>query len=103
MKERGLKGVELVISDGHKGIIEAVSRSFLGSSWQYCHVHFMRNLMKLIPGNKQQSVMQIVKQALENESLLSTVQDVMVKEGLIKASEMFERWYPSCIITEHSV
>lgn len=95
LKERGLKGVELVISDGHKGIMEAVSRSFPGSSWQYCYVHFMRNLMKLIPGEKQQSVMQIIKQSLENESLLSTVQDVMVKEGLIKASKMVERWYPS--------
>lgn len=58
MKERGLKGVELVISDGHKGIIEAVSRSFLGSSWQYCHVHFMRNLMKLIPKKRQSSKIQ---------------------------------------------
>ena len=72
LKNRGLTGVELVISDGHKGIQESVTRSFLGAAWQYCHVHFMRNLMKLIPKKKQSSVMQIVKQALENESLVST-------------------------------
>ena len=95
LKERGLKGVELVISDGHKGIQGAVTRSFLGAAWQYCHVHFMRNLMKLIPKKKQSSVMQIVKQALENESLVSKAQDTLVNEGLDKASEMFERWYPS--------
>jgi len=95
LKERGLKGIELVISDGHKGIQESVTRSFLGAAWQYCHVHFMRNLMKLIPKKKQLSVMQIVKQALENESLVSEAQDTLVKEGLDKASEMFERWYPS--------
>jgi putative transposase len=95
LKERGLKGVELVISDGHRGIQEAVARCFLGASWQYCHVHFMRNLMKLIPKKKRLSVMQIVKQALENESLVSTAQDLLVKEGLEKASEMFEKWYPS--------
>ena len=95
LKERGLKGIELVISDGHKGIQESVTRSFLGAAWQYCHVHFMRNLMKLIPKKKQSSVMQIVKQALENESLVSEAQDTLVKEGLDKASEMFERWYPS--------
>ncbi len=93
--ERGLKGVELVVSDGHKGIMESVTRSFIGASWQYCHVHFMRNLMKLIPKKKQSSVMQIVKQALENESLISTAQDLLIREGLDKASEMFERWYPS--------
>ncbi|MCW6168519.1 MAG: transposase, partial [Thermoplasmatales archaeon] len=78
-----------------KGIQESVARSFLGAAWQFCHVHFMRNLMKLIPKKKQSSVMQIVKQALENESLVSEAQDALVKEGLDKASEMFERWYPS--------
>ncbi|MGC9294936.1 MAG: transposase, partial [Thermoplasmata archaeon] len=82
-------------SDGHRGIQESVARSFLGAAWQYCHVHFMRNLQKLIPKKKQSSVMQIVKQALENESLISTAQDTLVREGLEKASEMFERWYPS--------
>ena len=50
--------------------------------------------MKLIP-KKKLSVMQIVKQALENESLLPKAQDTLVKEGLDKASDMFERWYPS--------
>jgi putative transposase len=95
LKNRGLTGVELVISDGHKGIQESVARSFLGAAWQYCHVHFMRNLMKLIPKKKQSSVMQIVKQALENESLISTAQDLLIKEGIDKASEMFERLYPS--------
>ena len=95
LKDRGLKGVELVISDGHKGIQEAVTRSFLGAAWQYCHVHFMRNLMKLIPKKKQLSVMQIIKQALENESLVSKAQDLLIKEGVAKGSDMFERWYPS--------
>ena len=95
LKDRGLRGVELVISDGHKGIQESVTRSFLGAAWQYCHVHFMRNLMKLIPKKRQSSVMQIIKQALENESLVSQAQDLLLKEGLEKASDMFERWYPS--------
>ena len=34
LKERGLSGVQLVISDGHKGIQAAVASSFVGSSWQ---------------------------------------------------------------------
>lgn len=95
LMERGLKGVELVISDGHRGIMEAVSRSFLGASWQYCHVHFIRNLMKIIPKKKWQSVSLIVKEALENESLMSRAQDALVEQGLERASEMFERWHPS--------
>jgi transposase-like protein len=94
LKNRGLKGVELVISDGHRGIQESVTRSFLGALWHYCHVHFMRNLMKLIPKTKL-SVMQIVKQALENESLVPKAQELLVNKGLNKASDMFETLYNS--------
>ena len=42
---RGLKGVELVISDAHEGIKAAVARVFAGASWQRCRVHFMRNAL----------------------------------------------------------
>ncbi|MEM0136703.1 MAG: transposase [Thermoplasmatales archaeon] len=95
LNERRFKGIELVISDGHKGIQESVTRSFSGGAWQYRHAHFMRNIMKLMPRKKQSSVMQIVKLALENESLVSEAQDTLIKEGLDRASYMFERWYPS--------
>jgi transposase-like protein len=95
LKNRGLKGMEFVISDGHKGIQESETRFFLGTAWQFCHVHFLRNLMKLTPKKKQSSVMQIIKQAQENESLVSRGQDILVKDGMDKASEMLGRWYPS--------
>jgi putative transposase len=49
LKERGIKQVDLVISDGHRGIKRAASESFSGSSWQLCSVHFKRNLMKIVP------------------------------------------------------
>lgn len=64
-----MNGVESVISDGHEGIQESVTRLFIGAALEFCHVHFMRNLMKLIPGKRQLSIMQIVKLSLENESL----------------------------------
>ena len=38
LKSRGLRGVHLVISDGHEGIQNAVKTSFLGASWQMCQV-----------------------------------------------------------------
>lgn len=98
LKGRGLKGVELVISDGHRGIMEAVSRSFPGRSWQYRHVHSMRNPMKIIPKNKWDSVSLMVKEALEDESLstlISRAQDALVEQGLGKASDMLERWHAS--------
>lgn len=49
LKERGLSGVKLVVSDGHKGIRNAVASSFIGASWQMCYVHYTRNVLKHIP------------------------------------------------------
>ena len=41
---RGLRGVKLVISDDHKGLKAAATR-ILGTTWQRCRIHFMRNLL----------------------------------------------------------
>ena len=43
LKDRGLRGVELVTSDDHRGLTAAIERHFQGASWQRCQVHFARN------------------------------------------------------------
>ena len=45
LKERGLKGVDLVTSDDHAGLVKALKKHFQGAAWQRCQVHFMRNVM----------------------------------------------------------
>ena len=49
LKQRGLGGVRLVISDAHAGLHAAIRRSFQGASWQRCRVHFARNLLAIVP------------------------------------------------------
>ena len=44
LARRGLRGVQLVISDAHEGIKAAVSKVF-NATWQRCRVHFMRNVL----------------------------------------------------------
>jgi transposase-like protein len=44
LKDRGLAGVKLAVSDAHRGIRAALSRHFQGVSWQRCRVHFKREL-----------------------------------------------------------
>ena len=44
LARRGLRGVKLVISDGHEGLKAAVAK-VLHASWQRCRVHFMRNVL----------------------------------------------------------
>jgi putative transposase len=54
LKDRGLGGVQLVISDAHSGLIKAISTTMQGASWQRCRVHFMRNaLAKVSKGHAE--------------------------------------------------
>src|ERR671912_3032903 len=48
LKSRGLSGVELVVSDDHKGLKAAIARHFQGASWQRCQVHYARNLLGMV-------------------------------------------------------
>ena len=49
LRERGLTGVRLVISDHHLGLTKAIAAVMLGSAWQRCRVHFMRNILARVP------------------------------------------------------
>ena len=48
LKRRGLSGVELVVSDDHRGLKAAIERHFQGASWQRCQVHYARNLLGMV-------------------------------------------------------
>jgi putative transposase len=48
LKDRGLRGVELVTSDDHRGLKAAIARHFQGASWQRCQVRFGRNLRGMV-------------------------------------------------------
>ena len=60
LKERGLKGVKLVISDAHKGLMAAV-RKVLKAEWQRCKVHFYRNVLVHVPKRSQAEVSEAMK------------------------------------------
>ena len=49
LKQRGLAGVKLVISDQHSGLVAALTKSFQKAAHQRCRVHFARNLLALVP------------------------------------------------------
>lgn len=49
LRARGLDGVQLVISDHHLGLKQAISSVFVGAAWQRCRVHFMRNVLARVP------------------------------------------------------
>ena len=49
LRDRGLSGVRLVISDAHEGLKKSIRRCFAGASWQRCRVHYARNLLATVP------------------------------------------------------
>lgn len=61
LKERGLHGTELVISDAHQGLVSAIQQSFVGASWQRCQVHFMRNVIERVPKKNSKSFRESLK------------------------------------------
>ena len=56
LKQRGLHGVKLVISDQHSGLVAALRKAFQGVAHQRCRVHFARNLLALVPKAEADSV-----------------------------------------------
>ncbi|GAA4157131.1 hypothetical protein GCM10022416_58610 [Actinomadura keratinilytica] len=46
---RGLSGVQLVISDAHAGLVEAIGSTLPGAAWQRCRTHYLRNLVTKVP------------------------------------------------------
>ena len=61
LNARGLSGVELVISDAHQGLKNAIATVFAGAGWQRCRTHFMANLLSRVPKRSQPGVATMVR------------------------------------------
>ena len=61
LKERGLTGVELFISDKCLGLVEALGEFYPEALWQRCMVHWFRNVLTAIPTGKAREVVAMLK------------------------------------------
>jgi len=61
LKDRGLSGVRLIISDACRGLIEAAGEVFPKTDWQRCVVHFYRNVFSHVPNSKVAEVARMLK------------------------------------------
>jgi transposase-like protein len=61
LKERGLAGVKLVISDACLGLTESLADFFPDAAWQRCTVHFYRNIFSVVPSGKLKTVAVMLK------------------------------------------
>jgi len=58
---RGLSGVRLVVSDAHRGLVDAIGATLPGVSWQRCRTHYLRNLLTKVPKAAQPWVATMVR------------------------------------------
>jgi putative transposase len=97
LKDRGLAKVDLVISDGHKGIQTAAERAFPGSSWQMCHVHFIRAVLRKLPRKHHKEIAQLLKDALTDPRRLQECADELDIRGFPRAADTVERFIPGLL------
>jgi len=93
LKERGLRGVRLVISDKCLGLIEALGNLYPEAVWQRCIVHFYRNIFTVVPKGRVKEVAAMLKaihaqedRAAAQEKLLAVVAKLRAMK-LAKAAE----------------
>ena len=68
LKQRGLSGVKLVISDAHVGLTKAIRRQLQGCAWQRCRVHFARNLLQTVPKAHQEMMAAALRSVFAQQS-----------------------------------
>lgn len=61
LKERGLTGVEVIISDACLGLVESAADFYPEAKWQRCTVHFYRNVFSVVPRSKMKEVSIMLK------------------------------------------
>jgi putative transposase len=96
LKERGLKGVELITSDACMGLAESASEFFPDARWQRCTVHFYRNVFSHVPAPKVREVADMLKaiHASEDrpaaEDKARQVVDKLRDQRMSRAAELVE-------------
>ena len=83
LKDRGLRGAQLLVSDAHAGIIAAAQRHLQGVAWQRCQVHFKRELLKKVSYKRSKELMADVLAVFKGEG---------VAECLRRGEELATKW-----------
>jgi putative transposase len=96
LKEHGLKGVELFVSDKCLGLVENLADFYPEAKWQRCVVHFYRNVWTAVPSGKVKEVAAMLKaiHAQENAEAAKQKARVVVEKlramKLAKAADIVE-------------
>ena len=83
LKERGLAGVEFVVSDDHEGLKRAIREVLPAAAWQRCYVHFLRNALDHLPRKADDDCLQELRWIYDRRDL---------KEAQADLAAWLKRW-----------
>lgn len=83
LKERGLYGVEFVVSDNHPGLRRAIGEILPQAVWQRCYVHFLRNALDYLPRKTNDDCLQELRWIYDRRDIEEAAKDV---------GQWVERW-----------
>jgi len=95
--DRGLSGVQLIVSDACRGLMESVAEYLPDARWQRCVVHFYRNVFSLVPSGKVRDVSKMLKaiHAQEDRKAAAEKMEAVITElrrqRLSKAADLLEK------------
>lgn len=89
LRQRGLSGVSLLISDDHMGLKKALFKHFQGTLWQRCVFHFTRNMLDLVPRKKRAYVYSDLKTVF----LCSSKDEALLRAKAL--ADRYESQYPA--------
>jgi putative transposase len=76
LKERGLFGVEFVVSDDHEGLKQAIREILPGAHWQRCYVHFLRNALDYLSRKLADDCLQELRWIYDRRELAEARRDI---------------------------
>lgn len=94
--DRGLTGVQLIISDACRGLVESIADYLPDARWQRCMVHFYRNVFSHVPTTKVREISHMLKAIHAQESRqaaqekAATIVEALRRQKLGKAAELIE-------------
>jgi len=76
LRQRGLTGVEFVVSDDHAGLKKAIAEILPEAAWQRCYVHFLRNALDYLPRKADDDCLQELRWLYERRNLAEAQRDL---------------------------
>jgi len=76
LKERGLSGVEFVVSDDHAGLKKAIREVLTEAAWQRCYVHFLRNALDYLPRKADDDCLQELRWIYDRRDIQEAQRDL---------------------------